>query len=242
MLPATTSASSLSGFRRAASRRRAYAVCGAVVQMRAALCTSSWLNHGAASEAAAASASTAPAAIAETAAQSRAAALGAVAAAGGTRDGRSLARGRERTGEAEQRERGRAQPGELPEPVERAVHDPVAEPGERGPRDGAHERVVSAQRLRGREQRGAEADEREQRADQARLARACAARRCAGSGASRRCGRAARYCCWKLSAPIPTSGWCEEFVERHAVEVVAVAAEAARSAGCRRCCWRRSRP
>ena len=60
MLPATRYASSLSGFNRAASFRRAYAVCGAFVHTRAALCTCSWLSHGAASDAAAASASTTP--------------------------------------------------------------------------------------------------------------------------------------------------------------------------------------
>ena len=47
MLPASRYGSSLSGFSCAASFRRAYAVRGAVVQIRAALCTSSWLSHGA---------------------------------------------------------------------------------------------------------------------------------------------------------------------------------------------------
>ena len=47
----------------------------------------------------------------------------------------------ERTGQAEQRKRGRAQASELPEPVERAVDDPVGEPGKRRCRHVASERI-----------------------------------------------------------------------------------------------------
>ncbi len=86
-------------------------------------------------------------------------------------DGSSVTlRWRERAGDAEQRERGGAQARELPEPVEGAVHGPVGEARQRRGRDRARERIAAAaERCRGRQQRGSQPDEREQRADEARL-------------------------------------------------------------------------
>ena len=136
----------------------------------------------------------------------------------------SLRAGRHRAGDAEQREGRRTEPRVLPEPIRRAVHHPVREAGQRGGRHGRSERPAAPHRAHPGEQRREEPGERQQRTDDPRL----------GERAQLHAVRIAR----RLPAVPATEVFLREvvdaraqqrmrgeFVEGHAVEVVAVGSE-----------------
>ena len=107
------------------------------------------------------------------------------------------------------------------------MHHPVGEPRQRGRRDGAPEPVGPAQAARGRQERGAEAHERQQGADQARLrerAQLDAVRVVGGLFAA----PVREVLLLEVVRADPDQRMVEEFVERDAVEVVAIAAQPAR--------------
>ena len=151
--------------------------------------------------------------------------------AGGRVSGRrrrvALRARRERAGEPEHRERRRPEPRELPEPVDRAVHGPVAEAGERrGGHAGSRGGHANGRARIAAEQRGAEPDERQQRADEPglrerpQLDAVRVARRLVAAAV-------AQVLLLEVVGADAAERMGPEFVERDAVEVVAVAAQAA---------------
>src|SRR6202034_4629497 len=119
---------------------------------------------------------------------------------------------------------GRSEAGELPEPVERAVHGPVGEARERGGGDRARQGIVLAHRAPSAQQRRPEPDDGEQCADQTRLEERA---QLYAVGVARRLVAVAmrKVLLLKVVHADAEQRMAVEFVQRHAIEVVAIAAK-----------------